>query len=114
MRIRVTHIAGLALAATLMSGPAKAGPSFNCAYASLPTEITICRSPVLSNLDVQMAGRYFSLVNRAPYRLARKIRIQQTAWLRARNACGYRVRCIERRYNNQITRLDRLAQHPAL
>ena len=114
MRTKVGYVAGIALAAVIMSGPAKAGPSFNCAYANIPTEIAICRSAQLSSLDRRMAARYFSLVNRAPARLADRFRTQQRAWLRARNACGYRVRCIERRYINQIARLSRWAQLPAV
>ena len=82
--------------------PVMVPPSFPCYAAKLPAEITICRSPVLAHLDVQMANLYKAY--RASSRGARRrqLVLLQRAWLRQRNACGYNASCIEQRYREQI------------
>lgn len=79
-------VAGLAL---LMAGPVIPPPAeaagFNCWASRSATEATICASPELSRLDIQL--------NRAYARSDVSISSQR-AWLRRRDRCGVREGCI--------------------
>ena len=68
-----------------------------CSASGLnPTERTICGNAVLRNLDAELATAYRSAK-------ARNKDYGQLYWLRnERDACGYRVSCIEHQYVSRI------------
>ncbi|TNC48983.1 hypothetical protein FHG66_12520 [Rubellimicrobium rubrum] len=86
-----------ALSLAFWSGGAlaqQASPSFNCRYASTETEIAICNSPALAELEMQMYGGYLALVERIGERQARRI---ADDLLERRQACGPDRSCIAQR-----------------
>ena len=78
-------------------------PSFSCAKARLDTEKTICQSPLLTNLDFQLAGIYAIALQSSS---SADIRRQQRLWLRRRDACGANDICIEKHYRERISALQ--------
>ncbi|WP_281984413.1 hypothetical protein [Thalassorhabdomicrobium marinisediminis] len=68
-----------------------------CNSATLnPTERTICADPILGELDADLTRAY---------RASDRDRAAQSRWLRARNACGTAIGCIEERYAERIAAL---------
>lgn len=80
-------------------------PSFPCSKAALPSEIAICNSSVLAQLDLQMNDLYSN--TRASLNSAQRRQLTniQRAWLDRRNACAYDAGCIQQRYQEQINYL---------
>lgn len=74
--------------------PAQAA-SFNCGKANLNAEVAICNTPNLSDLDGQIADRYFEIYNRSSKWEQRRLKREQKSWLRQRNSCGYEIYCLE-------------------
>ena len=83
-----------------------AKPSFDCAQARQPAELAICRSPVLSGLDVRMSAIYQRLRNASDANRRRTLLENQRLWLSQRNACGQDAVCLERKYREQIRFLE--------
>jgi hypothetical protein len=86
-----------ALSLAFLSGGAlaqQASPSFNCRYASTETEIAICNSPALAELEMQMYGDYLVLVEQIGERQARRI---ADDLLERRQDCGPDRSCIAQR-----------------
>lgn len=81
--------------------------SFNCRYAKLPVEISICQNSHLHRLDERMARKYFRLKNSLPGYLRRELAREQRHWIRSRNRCGYDEYCITSRYTRRIRQLNR-------
>lgn len=80
--------------------------SFNCRYAKAVDEVTICRSPLLSQLDEQMSQMYFEIRN-SLYGVQRlQLQNGQAAWLRGRQLCGGDPGCIEDAYRHRIRELS--------
>lgn len=105
-----TFVAAAVVGLALLAAPvtAQAGsPSFNCRYARLPSEVAICKSDELGNLDSNMAGQYFALINdyAVPLRARQQIKAEQVAWLASRNGCGYVFACLRSSYLQRINRL---------
>lgn len=84
--------------------------SFDCAKAATPTEKTICATPSLGAKDVRVASYYEMLQDIRPavsgmaFREFRGYqRRQQAVWLKTvRDACGDRVDCLERAYDDRL------------
>lgn len=113
MRKTILASAAICMFAAFAPQAAQAGsPSFNCAYAKLPSEVAICKSDLLGDLDSRMAGIYFGLVNdyRVPHRAKARIKREQGGWLRSRNHCGYEFGCLQSKYQRRISRLSFWAQ----
>lgn len=92
--------------------------SFDCAKAETPTEKTICNTSSLGAKDVRMATYYQVLQEIRPavsgmvFREFRgDQRRQQAAWLKTkRDACGDRVDCLEREYDERLVTLKDVMQ----
>ncbi len=98
----------------LNAGAAQAhrGPGFDCSTARNATEISICESRRLSRLDRRLTYWYGRAKERARYfDQTRWLRQEQRAWLRARNACGWRRFCIARKYRQRIRVLRNYYEH---
>jgi uncharacterized protein len=91
---------------TILASPASAA-SFNCAKAATPDEIAICKTPSLSDLDVQMATLY-GVRMQIPMLMGAKGAAQdeQRAFLQSRAACGSNVGCLTAAYNQRIASLN--------
>lgn len=88
--------------------PLAGGPSFDCRRARGAIEPLICRSAVLSELDGRLDAVYRAALASAAPRRAEQIRLDQRAWLGARDACiGEREieRCLGRQYTLRIGQL---------
>jgi uncharacterized protein len=97
-------LAGIALACVGIGSVA--AQSFNCRYAKTVDEVTICRSPLLSQLDEQMSQMYFEIRN-SLYGVQRlQLENGQAAWLRGRHLCGGDPSCIENAYRQCIRELS--------
>ena len=106
-KLILSAAAAAVLTFTALQSAEAGSPSFNCGYAKLPSEVAICKSSELGDMDSQMAGRYFTLVNdhSVPHRSRQQIKSEQTGWLRARNRCGYSFKCLRSSYRARINRL---------
>jgi uncharacterized protein YecT (DUF1311 family) len=62
--------------------PAGAGPSFDCAKASNPTERLVCRDPVLASLDRTLSAAFQRAVGRLVPEKATALRRDQANWFR--------------------------------
>lgn len=109
---RVALWAGLAALFCLAAPTASWAASFDCAKAGTPTEKAICKDPVVSKLDEQVATAFktaqtlWQAGNWATY-----IRTEQWEWLKDRNAiCKADVACLKQDYERRLTFLT----HPSL
>ncbi|BCP52564.1 hypothetical protein K32_11810 [Kaistia sp. 32K] len=99
----------IALLATALSGltaiPAGAA-SFDCAKASAPDEIAICRNPVLSERDTEMAALWFAY-SKIPMMMGGNGNRHDAArdFLAQRAACGGNVACLQSAYDARIATL---------
>ena len=91
---------------TVLASPVGAA-SFNCGKATTPDEIAICRTPSLSDLDMQMATLY-GMRMQIPMLMGAKGAAQdeQRAFLQSRAACGSSVACITSAYQQRIAALN--------
>lgn len=96
------------LGAAASDGAAMA-QSFNCARASYADEHRICREPVLSRLDEELAEAYGRAMRRLSRREAARLDREEEAWVVARRRCGADDRCIERAYRDRIGELAAIA-----
>ena len=105
------HLAlGLFVAGVMFAVSAPVGAaSFNCRYARLPAEVAICQSDDLEILDERMASTYFTLKRLLPGEGRAQLKRGQNAFIARRNGCGYNDGCIDRAYENRITRMCNLA-----
>lgn len=76
------------------AAPAQEGPSFDCRYAATRTEIAICASPGLAQLERRMVRSYEALAGAIGEGEARRIADQLLA---RRQACEGDPRCIAER-----------------
>jgi uncharacterized protein len=91
---------------TILASPASAA-SFNCAKAKAPDEIAICKTPSLSDLDVQMATLY-GVRMQIPMLMGAKGAAydEQKAFLQARASCGGNVACLTSAYQQRNATLN--------
>src|SRR5262245_16265490 len=80
--------------------------SFDCRKASKPDEITVCDSRELSQLDVQMATLYDTVLKLVGMGTRGALRDQQQGWLRSRSDCGDDRGCIAALYHARIRALN--------
>ena len=106
MRKSLAALATL-VASAFLTGPAYAA-SFNCAAASTPDEVAVCRTPALSALDSEMGGLWYAY-SRVPMLMggtgARMDEAQ--AFLARRAACGRNIACLTAAYRARIEDLHR-------
>jgi len=97
-----------ALAATALV-PARAAPPFNCSVAQEQAEIALCDSADLGLLDREMNRLYFDKRDglKAAGKLpeADALRLEQRAFLKTRNDCGYDTACITTLYKARLKAL---------
>ncbi|MBT0958546.1 DUF1311 domain-containing protein [Alphaproteobacteria bacterium KMM 3653] len=84
----------------------KAEPSFNCAYATQPTELTLCENADLADLDREMAAQYRRIRAGRTFSQTQALIAAQKAWLRRRNSCKTDVACLQSIYQTRITELS--------
>jgi len=109
MKKKTLVLTALAIGTLITVEQASAGPpSFNCGYAKLPAEVAICQSEDLGDLDRQMSGEYFQLINDhgIPYHGRKEIKREQSRWLKSRNRCGNAFGCIRSKYYQRIDQLS--------
>ena len=97
------------LLAVFSAGRAQAGdPSFDCARASTAVEKAICdeQNPGLASRDGALARLYDALKEEGGHE---ELRDGQKAWLRSRDACGAKLNCLERRYDERLAELAEAA-----
>ncbi|CTQ50845.1 lysozyme inhibitor LprI family protein [Jannaschia donghaensis] len=100
------------LIASPFAATAQTGPSFDCARAQTPTEISVCRHDDLAQLDQRMADLYvdeFTFLEPRQPGEARALRAEQLLWQRWRNTCADERNCLARRYKERIVDLDPFA-----
>ncbi len=77
-----------------------------CHRASTRTEKTICETPRLAELDVMLSRLYFAKRRGVSTFDADSIKADQRDWIRARDRCRSKVRCMERLYLQRINELQ--------
>jgi len=99
-------------AVSVSQAQAASNPGFNCRYAQNRTEYAICSSRWLARLDRRLNYWYGRAMLRARYfDVTGEVRSEQRAWLRSRNRCDGRKRCIARKYRKRIRQLRNWATH---
>ena len=84
--------------------------SFDCQKAALSAEKAICQFRSLNDQDVKMVTTFNILTHVLPMGGRDALRDEQQVWLKQRNACGGKVSCIARHYQQRQTQLDELLQ----
>ncbi|HEY8031556.1 MAG TPA: caspase family protein [Methylocella sp.] len=88
-------------------------PSFDCRNAHGETEGTICTSPELSRLDVQLTNLYWSQIAKLKGANAEEEKRRQHDWGVARNQCGLDTGCVEQSYQRRIAEFGGKSLPPA-
>ena len=95
--------AAVALVLTLPGAAFAAPPSFDCGAAKLPVEKAICRSAILSALDVEIADAYGRAASAMSGEMRDTLRKAQRTFLAARNAAhGLPDEDLEQRLADQV------------
>ena len=99
-------MAGVGLAGALLVPAPSHAASFDCARATKPDEVTICRTPSLSALDSEMSGLWFAY-SRVPMLMGGNGNRGDAAraFLARRAACGRNVACLAAAYRDRIRAL---------
>jgi uncharacterized protein len=92
----------------VFSGPAWS-QAFNCNFAKLPDELTICRDDSLKALDEQMADRFFKIRQQLPESGLKQLKSGQADFMKRRTFCGTDGDCIEGMYEERLETLCSLA-----
>ena len=82
--------------------------SIDCRYQLRPAETTICSSPVLAAMDIQMMTLFNVLNLLANQEVAVVMAADQDAFLRVRAACASDAQCIGEAYALRIGELDKI------
>jgi uncharacterized protein len=106
----IPRITAILTAVLLLSAPAVAQPSFDCAKASTLVERTICGNAELAKADREMAAAYDSLSGKLSAEAKAHLLTDQLAWIdnRAKACTGGPedvVRCLRYRYTARIATL---------
>lgn len=82
------------------------GPCFDCSKASNSAEMTICATPQLSRIDVELNNA----VTSAKIMTSHKESITNNLrnWVKERNECNSQVVCIQASYNRAINYIEGL------
>jgi uncharacterized protein len=101
----------LSIAMLAFGTTADAAPPFNCSIAAEPAEIAICDSAELGLYDRSMNKLYVDkrVALKAAGRLDEweQLRLEQRAFLKTRNACGYEVPCLTELYKKRNDELGK-------
>lgn len=81
-----------------------------CGKAKSVAEKTICKSYDLGQQDARMATLYGLATSLVAMGRRGDIQDKQRAWLSARDACGKKIGCLKREYENRIKSLDDVVQ----
>ncbi len=81
-------------------------PSFDCHKAKSETSQTICGSPQLINLDLQLAKLFWAKMAKLKGSSADEEKRRQYDWGAARNQCGADTACIEQSYLRRIAEFE--------
>lgn len=107
MRLRIGIAIAVALAAGGLGGiDAQARePSFSCAGPLRADERAICRSPVLSAQDRELAGMFDAIKGCMGMGGRDAFIGEQARWLRLRRECGASTACLSRLYRQRLSLL---------
>jgi uncharacterized protein len=78
--------------------------TFDCNKAKTEVEKDICADPQLSKLDEDLGAAYRGAMERAKQTEKGKLRNEQLAWIKSRNACKDKL-CIEVMYRTRVAML---------
>jgi uncharacterized protein len=81
--------------------PAQAA-SFNCARAHAPDERAVCASRALSEMDVEIAVRFETLIGLVAMGTRGDMGDEQRAFLAVRRRCGVNTACLDAAYRGRI------------
>ncbi|MDP9762139.1 MULTISPECIES: lysozyme inhibitor LprI family protein [Agrobacterium] len=81
------------------------GPSFSCASATTPTEMSLCRQPELWAKDRAMNSIYMWVRNNVEKSVRKRLLEVQRSWLKDRNDCGGDARCLNTVYDQRLIEL---------
>lgn len=81
------------------------GPSFSCAAAATPTELSLCRQPELWAKDRAMNSIYMWVRNNVDKSVRKRLLEVQRSWLKDRNDCGGDARCLNAVYDQRLNEL---------
>lgn len=97
----------LLLVSTLMFLPfsAFAQPSFDCAKATTATEITICSSGRLAELDVALSAAYAAARSQLDEAGRNRLLAEQKIWLAQRDSCRSDALCLAASMEARLARL---------
>ena len=106
MRSIVTALALTGLAAVPLPQMASAA-SFDCERADLaPDEKMICDNRSLNDADVKMVTTFDILTTLVAMGNRDKLKEEQSAWLKKRQACSEDVACLQEAYAERMKKLD--------
>ncbi|MGZ3688916.1 MAG: lysozyme inhibitor LprI family protein [Bdellovibrionota bacterium] len=83
---------------------------FDCTKASAPAETAICGNAELKKLDADLNDRFTEATGKSDFDARSKLKLDQRAWLKERNACGKDVSCLKRSISARIAALGEPAQ----
>lgn len=109
-RVEKLVFAGGLLAISSLLPVSTFAASFDCQKAALSAEKAVCQYRNLNDQDVKMATTFNILTHVLPMGGRDALRDEQQIWLKQRNACGGKVSCIARHYQQRQTQLDDLLQ----
>lgn len=105
------------LALLLLAMPAgaqSAGPSFDCARASLPSEHAICADASLAALDRALASAYGTLRDALDAPGRARLLEEQKQWIGDRNDCGRDTACLADRMRARTEALEADTMRPSV
>lgn len=94
---------------------ASAGPSFDCAKASAPSERAICASSDLAKLDGSLGQVYAKARAVGTVAKRRMLADEQRGWLKRRDACGDKTDCMRPLMQKRLDELSAFVkevEHP--
>lgn len=81
------------------------GPSFSCAAAATPTELSLCRQPELWSKDRAMNSIYMWIRSNVEKSVRKRLLEVQRRWLKDRNHCGGDASCLNAVYDQRLNEL---------
>lgn len=82
--------------------------SFDCHQAKYADEKTICSTPALNDLDVEMSVKYHFLHGLFAMGAAGALKDEQDTWLIERRQCQVDIGCLTNQYQKRIKTLNDL------
>lgn len=103
------RLVGLIILAAFSPLSANAQPSFNCGKAVTPTEIAICSSARLAQLDLALSSLYSAARARLTSQDQQQLLSDQRSWLARRDACQADAVCLAEAMEARLSELGRVA-----